>query len=63
MWSLAKEIGFQFIGEENSSQGLSQDLETGCPKLADGKLLGILFFKVDHNISDRNKKHVPTELK
>ena len=34
----------------NDKQGLSQDLETGCPKLAIVKFLGVLFFKVDHNI-------------
>ena len=31
-------------------QGISQDLETGCPKLAIVKLLGILFFKGDDSI-------------
>ena len=31
-------------------QGLSQDLETGCPKLAIAKILGVLFSKGDHNI-------------
>ena len=31
-------------------QGLSQDLETGCPKFVIAKFLGILFFKGDHNI-------------
>ena len=32
-------------------QGLSQDLETGCQKLAIGKFWGqILFFKEDHNL-------------
>ena len=30
--------------------GLSQDLETGCLKLAIIKLLGIQNFKGDHNI-------------
>ena len=30
-------------------QGLSQDLETGCLKLAIVKFWGILFFKGDHN--------------
>ena len=30
-------------------QGLSQDLQTGCPKLAIGKYLGIQIFKGDHN--------------
>ena len=32
------------------SQGLSQDLETGCPKLTMVKFLGILFFKGGNNI-------------
>ena len=27
-----------------------QDLETGCPKLAIGKFLGVLFIKGDYNI-------------
>ena len=31
-------------------QGLSQDLETGCPKLAIVKFLGFQIFKGDHNI-------------
>ena len=31
-------------------QGLSQDLETGCPKLAIVKFLGVQIFKGDHNI-------------
>ena len=31
-------------------QGLSQDLETGCPKFAIVKVLGIQIFKGDHNI-------------
>ena len=31
-------------------QGLSQDLETGWPKFVIVKLLGIQFFKADHNI-------------
>ena len=31
-------------------QGFSQDLETGCPKLAILTFLGILIFKGDHNI-------------
>ena len=35
---------------ELGSQGLIQDLETGCPKLASVKLLGILYFKGDLNI-------------
>ena len=32
------------------SQGLSQDLETGCPKLAIVKFLGVQVFKGNHNI-------------
>ena len=40
-------------------QGLSQDLETGCPKLAIVKFLGVQTFKGDHNIyTDFNHKHV-----
>ena len=31
-------------------QGLSQDLETGCPKLAIIKIVGVQIFKGDHNI-------------
>ena len=31
-------------------QGLSQDFETGCPKLAIVKSLGVQIFKGDHNI-------------
>ena len=30
--------------------GLSQDLETGCPKLTIVKFLGVLFFKGGHAI-------------
>ena len=45
-------------------QGHSQDLETGCPKLAIVKVVGILYFKGDHNIlrinSDYNHKNVFT---
>ena len=32
------------------NQGLSQDLETGCLKLAIVKYLGVQNFKGDHNI-------------
>ena len=39
-----------FQGECEQKQGLSQDLETGCPKLAVVKLLGVQIFKGDHNI-------------
>ena len=31
-------------------QGLSQDSEIGCPKLASVKLSDVLFLKVDHNL-------------
>ena len=30
------------------AKGLSQDLKTGCPKLAIANSLGVLFFKGDH---------------
>ena len=33
-----------------ATKGLSQDLETGCQKLAIVNFLGILFFKEDPNI-------------
>ena len=33
-----------------TGQGLSQDLGTGCPKLAIVKFLGVQMFKGDHNI-------------
>ena len=32
------------------TQGLSQELETGCLKLAIVKFLGVQIFKGDHNI-------------
>ena len=32
------------------AHGLSQDLETGCPKLAIISIFGILFFKGEHNL-------------
>ena len=35
---------------ETAGQCLSQDLETGCLKLAVVKFLGVLNFKGDHNI-------------
>ena len=35
---------------DKAEQGLSQDLETGCPKLAIVKFLGVQIFKGDHNI-------------
>ena len=31
-------------------QGFGQDLETGCPTLANGKFWGVLFYKGDHKI-------------
>ena len=42
------------------NQGRSQHLETGCPKLAIVKLLGIQIFKGEHNLIylDFNNKHV-----
>ena len=36
--------------EDNMSQCLSQDLESGCLKLAVIKFLGVQIFKGDHNI-------------
>ena len=33
-----------------AEQGLSRNLETGCPKLTIINFLGILIFKGDHNI-------------
>ena len=41
MWSVLR-------GAEQ--QGLSQELETGCLKLAIVKILGVQIFKRDHNI-------------
>ena len=38
------------IADRPINQGLSQDLETGCPKLAIVKILGVQIFKGDHNI-------------
>ena len=38
------------IAEETLMQGLSQDLETGCLKLAVVNFLGVQFFKGNHNI-------------
>ena len=41
--------------QESLIQGLSQDLETGCPELPIIKLRGILFLKGDHSLySDYN---------
>ena len=39
-------------------QGLSQDLQTGCLKLAVVKSLGVQIFKGDHIYSYFNHKHV-----
>ena len=36
--------------DKDTIQGHSQDLETGCPKLAIEKFLGIQILKRDHNI-------------
>ena len=41
-------------------QGLSQDLETGSPKLAIVKFWDILFFKGEHNTLSYSHKHVFT---
>ena len=38
------------VGQYSVQQGLSQDLETDCPKLAILKVRGISFLKGDHNI-------------
>ena len=35
---------------KDGMQGLCQDLETGCPKLAMVKFLGIQIYKGDHNL-------------
>ena len=43
-------------------QGLSQDLETGWPKLASVKYWGILFIKGDHNILRLQPKICTGEL-
>ena len=40
----------QTLINQSGHQCLSQDLETGCLKLAVGKFLGIQIFKEDHNI-------------
>ena len=39
-----------FVTYNPISQALSQDLETGCPKLAIVKFLGVQIFNGDHNI-------------
>ena len=41
-------------GDNHYRQGLSQDLETGCPELAILTFLGVQFFKGDHNIHRLN---------
>ena len=38
------------LSDRVESQGLSQDLETGCPKLPIVKFLGVQNVKGDHNI-------------
>ena len=54
---IAKEILISYcivkilkVPNPNGCQGLSQDLETGCPKLAIVKYLGGQIFKGVHNI-------------
>ena len=44
------------------SHDISQDLGTGCPKLAIVKFWGVLFFKeaTTYMYSDYNNKHVST---
>ena len=42
----------------NARQGVSQDLETGCPKLAIVKRLGVQFFKLEQNILRFQQSHV-----
>ena len=53
-------IGMDFLPVHRyMRQGLSQDLETRCLKLAIVKILGVQMFKGDHNIySYFNHKHV-----
>ena len=46
-WGKGVENIPQVIG---NIHGLSQDLETGCPKLAILKFWGVQIFKGDHNI-------------
>ena len=47
-----KIIIFKYSNKSNKycTQCLSQDLETGCQKLAVVKFLGVQIFKGDHNI-------------
>ena len=40
----------EFEMQNISQKGLNQDLESGCPKLAIVKLLGVQFFKGDNII-------------
>ena len=47
---LAKTLVQMTLVTEVSRQGLSQDLETGCLKLAIVKFLGIQIFRGYHNI-------------
>ena len=42
--------GQPFTAHSAQKQGLSQDLETGCLKLAIITFLGVQMFKGDHNI-------------
>ena len=43
-------ISLALLGHKAASQGLSQELETGCLKLAIVKYLGVQIFKGNHNI-------------
>ena len=43
-------IAHQTLKNHPSGQCLSQDLETGCLKLAVVKFLGVQIYKGDHNI-------------
>ena len=44
------ELGYCMGSPRHTGQCLSQDLETGCLKLAVVKFLGVQNFKGDHNI-------------
>ena len=46
----AETFKLRLVNATGKSQGLSQDLETGCLKLAIVNFLGIQIFKGDHNI-------------
>ena len=52
LWNYSEDISAGGRKELGASlqQGPSQDLETGCPKVAIVKVLGVLLFKGDHNI-------------